>query len=175
MRWDAGDLRRVCALAIAGLGVLTVPACGSDEPAEAEDTTTSTTETTIRRTTSTTTTAVPSTTSAPSTGTQTKRALALNPGDCVVSIPDGEFETVPVDDCSVPHAAEFVGRSLAPSDAHTACTNLFRSYTGTSLDGSGYSVFWIEAASDGPMASTQVVCLAEPAGGGTMTGSLKSG
>ena len=51
MRWDAGDLRRVCAVAIAGLGVLTVPACGSDEPAEAEDTTTSTTETTIRRTT----------------------------------------------------------------------------------------------------------------------------
>ena len=92
-----------------------------------------------------------------------------------MSIPDGEFETVPVDDCAIPHAAEFVGRSLAPADALTACTNLFRSYTGTPLEGSGYSVFWIESASDSPMASSQVVCLAEPTGGGTTTGSLKSG
>ncbi|UDY35012.1 hypothetical protein [Dermatobacter hominis] len=176
MGWDRTGVRRACALAVVAVGAVGGTACGSDEPTEADPTATTaataTTETTIRRTTSTTTTTTTATTAVPA-GPRTKRALALNPGDCVVSVPDGEFETVQVDDCSLPHAAEFVGRSLAPSDPQTACTNLFANYTGTPLEGSGYAVFWIESASDDPMSSSQVVCLAEPAAGGTATGSLK--
>lgn len=167
-------------------GALT--ACGSDGASvsvvrDSLDRTTATAATAPRATQAPNTAATAVTTVAPATtaprsaptttggGPSTIRWEALGPEDCITTIPDGDFEFIEVIGCDQPHIAEFVGRVLNPKDLETKCVNLFKSYTGKTLEALDATVVWFEPA---PGSSSFIsVCLGSPADGSPTVGSWK--
>lgn len=112
-------------------------------------------------------------TSAPANSRSIKWNL-LAPGDCLAAIPQGDFTTVAVINCDVPHATEVVGASfLTSAEAENGCRSLFKNYTGQEIESAPWVIDILEAASPG--GSLRVICLASSTDGQPTTGSLRAG
>jgi hypothetical protein len=141
------------------------------------------TSTTTRRSTVTTATSRPTTTSIPTTtavptgvppaSPRTTPWYILATGDCLPTLPPDGAHMVPVVNCSQAHVAEVVGRATSMNaDPAQVCTNSFQSFAGGSPEAKGAQISWLEALD--PLSSITIICLAEPIGGGTMTGSFRN-
>ncbi len=98
------------ALALAFTGA----ACGSDNGDSAESASTGTSPsgapTTSTSTPQTTTSSTSETSTSSTSGRKTTPAGSMGYGDCIETLPPGEFVTVQTISCDEPHTAEWVGR-----------------------------------------------------------------
>lgn len=174
-------------------------ACGNDDKDSSASSGSTTSPTAATTSEPPTTTDAPTTTIA--TTTTAKGApksiqwINAQPGTCIQVWPVGTtFTTVNSIDCSEPHVAEVMSNSLTGVSPSTGiagggpqeeCAGKFAAYAGKPLQGSGYEVSWLEAApsttspganldTNSLMSSSRLVCLAEKAGGGQLTGSVKA-
>lgn len=146
--------------------------CAAKKPTESADSSTS---------------ATASGTSASPAPTQprTEMWIALKPGDCLAEPPstDPAVVTVPLIDCSQPHAAETFLRAPIPVDAalegtaNTQCEAGFVEYTGRASAGSPYTFTYLidshqDRTDNNPLPST-VICLLQSAQGQPLTGSAR--
>jgi hypothetical protein len=110
-------------------------------------------------------------------GTQTKKWIDLQVGDCLADAPpsDPSVVTVTTVDCATAHQAEVflrapVGVNAAITDvANQECAGGFSQYTGRTLDGSEFAVAYLidsnqDRTSTDPTPSS-VICLLQAANG----------
>jgi hypothetical protein len=116
-------------------------------------------------------------------GSQTKKWINLQVGECVTDLPPADLSrvTVTVVDCATAHLAEVYLRAPMAVDtaiatvANRDCAAGFAPYTGQSVDRSPYSItYLIDSNQDrtgaDPTPST-VICLLQAANGQSLTGS----
>lgn len=111
--------------------------------------------------------------------------IALKPGDCLAEPPstDPAVVTVPLVDCSQPHAAETFLRAPIPVDAalegtaNTQCEAGLLEYTGRASAGGPYTFTYLidshqDRTDNNPLPST-VICLLQSAQGQPLNGSAR--
>ena len=116
-------------------------------------------------------------------GSQTKKWINLQVGECVADLPPADLSrvTVTVVDCATSHLAEVYSRAPMAVDtaiatvANRDCAAGFAPYTGQSVDRSPYSIsYLIDSNQDrtgaDPTPST-LICLLQAANGQSLTGS----
>lgn len=121
----------------------------------------------------------------PAPSTRTKNWVELQVGDCLASLPPGDFSQVMVTvvDCATPHIAEVYGRepvavNTAIADvANRACADGFPTYTGRALADSPFTMTYLidsnqDRTSNNPLPST-VICLLQATSGAALTRSAR--
>jgi hypothetical protein len=95
-------------------------------------------------------------------------------GDCLPTLPAGQFTTLTVGDCAVPHAAEVVGTdSFGTFGNEDVCDEEFQAYTGQAIAQTSLVVDILEAVDT--FGNTTVVCVASQLSAEPLVGSLKAG
>lgn len=111
----------------------------------------------------------------PAAQTRTIKWYAMAQGFCLPeAIPAGEFTTITVGSCELPHVSEVVGATFKSSNPspEDQCRNLFKHYTGQDLEATTWVMEVLEATST--MGSSRIICLATSPTGAPTTGSLKA-